>query len=595
MTKAEPVGIDRVGRWLFAPIDSRRDRRLWFWGALCVAVALGYGFTALQQAFASPYTIQDDARQHVFWMRRFVEPGAFPGDAIADYFESVAPAGYKLLYGLAARLGIDPLVFNKVVPLGLSLVTAVCAYGLALALWPVPLAAGLSGLLAVQALWLRDDLVSGTPAAFAGPLLLWGLWAIARNNLWATAGAIGLLALFYPQVALVLGGALGLRLVRAVWAGDWRSSWQRPEVRVALAGLGTLALAIVPYLLRDSPFGPVMSAAAARSLPTMADKGWSAFFTRDPWNYWACGQRSGFLPTEWCRIMAFHSVLVLPLGVWFGWALPLLAGRRDRFPLLNQMQPTIWLLGDLLLSSAIGFGAAHLLLFKLHLPNRYGEHSVRLVAALAAGMVIAALLEVALRAIGRGGQRAIGAGVGAALLVVWFVAYPIGLQAQKYAFPVTNYVTGTAPDLYRFLQQQPPDSLVASLAREGDNLPAFTGRSIYVGGQGYLLPYHVGFYQEMVRRLDRLVTAQYASNPVIIQQFIQETGIDFWLVERSSFAREVLDSRRFRQFGVGAAQLAQFDRGERPILPNAIDRCAVWQQGDLALLETQCLQAGRGL
>jgi hypothetical protein len=247
-----------------------------------------------------------------------------------------------------------------------------------------------------------------------------------------------------------------------------------------------------------------------------------------------------------------------------------------------------------LLSSAIGFGAAHLLLFKLHLPNRYGEHSLRLVAALAAGMVLATLLERAWAGLQRGGQRAIASGAAAGLLSLWVVAYPIGLAAQKYELPITNYVVGNAPSLYRFLRQQPIDTVVASLAREGDNLPAFSGRSIYVGGQGYLLPYHLGFYQDMVRRLDQLLTAQYASNWPTIQSFLYQSGVDFWLVERSAFGRDFVDSRRFRQFGLGAAQIAQLDRGEQPILPTAINACAVWQQGDLALLEAKCLKAGRG-
>jgi hypothetical protein len=596
MVKVGQGAIERLGRWLFEPITSRRDRRLWFWGGLCWAVAIGYGLVALRQALDGEFVIQDDARQHVFWMQRFRDSAAFPNDPIADYFQSVAPVGYKALYQFAAQLGFDPLLVNKVVPLVLSGVAAVCGYGLALALWPVPLAAGLSGLLVVQALWLRDDLVSGTPAAFAGPLLLLGLWAIARHWLWVTVVAIGLLASFYPQVALVLGGALGLRLLQAGRSQGWR--WRpwlaEPAAGVALAGLLALGVAIGPYLVRDSPFGPVLSAQGARSMPTLMDKGWSAFFTRDPWNYWACGQRSGFLPTEWCRIMAYHSVLVLPLGVWFGWALPLLWWRRDRWPLIQQIQPASRLLGELLLSSAIGFGAAHLLLFKLHLPNRYGEHSLRLVAALAAGMVLATLLERAWAGLQRGGQRAIASGAAAGLLSLWVVAYPIGLAAQKYEFPITNYVVGNAPSLYRFLRQQPIDTVVASLAREGDNLPAFSGRSIYVGGQGYLLPYHLGFYQDMVRRLDQLLTAQYASNWPTIQSFLYQSGVDFWLVERSAFGRDFVDSRRFRQFGLGAAQIAQLDRGEQPILPTAINACAVWQQGDLALLEAKCLKAGRG-
>ena len=52
--------------------------------------------------------MQDDARQHVFWMQRFIDSELFPHDLIADYFQSVAPTGYTTLYRIAAALGSIP-------------------------------------------------------------------------------------------------------------------------------------------------------------------------------------------------------------------------------------------------------------------------------------------------------------------------------------------------------------------------------------------------------------------------------------------------------------------------------------------------------
>jgi len=52
--------------------------------------------------------VQDDARQHVFWMQRFLDPALFPRDLIADYFQSVAPAGYTAIYQMMAGVGINP-------------------------------------------------------------------------------------------------------------------------------------------------------------------------------------------------------------------------------------------------------------------------------------------------------------------------------------------------------------------------------------------------------------------------------------------------------------------------------------------------------
>jgi len=76
------------------------------WLTLSLLIATLYGTLALQPAFSSEYVVQDDARQHVFWMRRFLDPELFPNDIIANYFQSVAPLGYRALYYFMAKLGL---------------------------------------------------------------------------------------------------------------------------------------------------------------------------------------------------------------------------------------------------------------------------------------------------------------------------------------------------------------------------------------------------------------------------------------------------------------------------------------------------------
>ena len=84
-----------------------------FWLGLSLAFGLVYGMLVWQQAFAGEYVVQDDARQHVFWMQRFRDPDLFPNDLIADYFQSVAPVGYTWFYKIAALLGINPLLLSN--------------------------------------------------------------------------------------------------------------------------------------------------------------------------------------------------------------------------------------------------------------------------------------------------------------------------------------------------------------------------------------------------------------------------------------------------------------------------------------------------
>ena len=116
------------------------------------------------------YVIQDDARQHIFWMLRFQDPGLFPNDLIADYFQSVAPTGYKFLYWSFNQIGIEPIALSKIVPSFLGLALTSYCFALTLEILPLPFTGFVASLLLNQNLWLQDGLVSGTPKAFALPL-----------------------------------------------------------------------------------------------------------------------------------------------------------------------------------------------------------------------------------------------------------------------------------------------------------------------------------------------------------------------------------------------------------------------------------------
>ena len=101
---------------LLAKKTKISQKQVLFWFTLSLIFAAGYAILALRQAFASEYVVQDDARQHIFWMLRFIDPNLFPDNLIADYFQSVAPAGYSNLYRVFAILGINPLLLNKLLP-----------------------------------------------------------------------------------------------------------------------------------------------------------------------------------------------------------------------------------------------------------------------------------------------------------------------------------------------------------------------------------------------------------------------------------------------------------------------------------------------
>ncbi len=589
-------------RWTFTPgadafggdkKPENSDRRFWIVLLVSIGVAIAFGVKALQAGFTEPHTIQDDARQHVFWMRRFLQPDAFPGDLIADYFQTVAPWAYQGFYRGVAALGLDPLVFNKLLPMGLGLIASVYGAILAWMMMPVPAAAGLGAVLLQASLWFRDDLVSGTAAAFAGPLMLAVLVHGFRNQRIPLAIALLLLTGTYPQCALVMLGTLTLGALPGWWM--MRRSPRETWITVSLAWAIVVA-GLLPFVLRDNPYGPVMKAEEARTLATFGPKAWSTFFTDDPWNFWACGKRSGLFPEEWCRLMSKHAVWLVPIWAPLALLLPIfIRVLRRQFPLGGHCQPASRLLGQLTLASLVCFTVAHQVLFTLHLPNRYSEHSLRIVAPLAGGMVIAIILErcfYQLRHLQLPlSKTVIKPIVGTALgggLILFLLYYPTALNAKNYKFPTANYISGV-PELQEFLREQPSDIVIASLEKEADNIPALAGRSIYVGAQGYILPYHRGFYELMVDRLARLTDAQYSDRWDEIQAFSESENITHWLINRDSFNAEYLESRQFIQFDLGQDIRDKFKEGFQPVLPQILDTCSIWENEELVLLTSDCL------
>ncbi|MCA1990444.1 MAG: hypothetical protein LDL41_00110 [Coleofasciculus sp. S288] len=588
--------MNRLHKFLTAPIAKSSSSPVKFWFSLSLTFAAIYGLLVLQHAFSSEYVVQDDARQHVFWMQRFIDPQLFPGDLIADYFQSVAPAGYTALYRLMASLGIEPLLLSKLLPLILGLITTGYCFGVSLQLLPVPLAGFIGSLLLNHYLWMRDDLVSATAVAFIYPLFLAFLYYLLRRSLLPCCIAIALLGLFYPQGVFICIGILILRVQR--WEKGRPYFLRNPrEYRLYATGLGVAALVIAFYAFKSSSgFGPVISAAEARTMSEFLPGGISSFFVEESGHFWFTAQRSGMLPR-------LGTAVPLIIGVW----LPVLMLFPAIFPLVKQVTKDVAVLLQITLASVAMFLASHALLFRLHLPSRYTEHSLRIVTAIASGIVLTLILDAVLNWAGKPPVKssvshhqehqptsvnlapwrqlvALGAVV---LLVGGPILHPIVLKR----FPRTDYMVGNAPALYEFFQQQPKDSLIASLTKEGSNLPIFAQRSILAGGEGYPVPYHKGYYAKIRQRTIDLIEAQYSPDLATVQRFIQKYGVDFWLLETGAWTLPYLTNERWIMQYKPAAEnaIATLQQGTLPALASLTESCQVLQTGNFIVLQAECI------
>ncbi|ERN41211.1 hypothetical protein KR51_00021850 [Rubidibacter lacunae KORDI 51-2] len=559
---------------------SSSCRQQLFWLSLSLLFALAVSLQALQEAFSSEYVVQDDARQHVFWMLRYVDPSLFPNDPIADYFQSVAPAGYRAVYRLAAIAHISPFTFNKILPVLLGLLGAFLSFLVGLEILPVPLAGFCASILLTQSLGLTDAVFSGTPKAFIYILFLGFIYSVLRKSLVLCSSAIALQALFYPQLVLISIVTLILRLFkwergRMYIIRDFKERW------LIYTGLGTAFLAMLPFVLTTSKYGPTMTAAQARQFPEFFPGGRVRFFyDDDPAKFWLKG-RSGI-----------HIAGALtPVTNALGFLVPIFSRLPNWFPLVRHINPRVILLPQILAASLLMFFAAHVLLFRLHLPSRYTGHSLRVVLCLSAGVAIAILVDSVLRGSRHLSPpwRSISTIISVGLIATPLVCYPFWVDT----FPIAAYKVGTAPHLYEFLQQQPKDIRVASLVAEANNLPSFAQRSIAVGSE-YAIPYHLGYYQPFRKTAADLIRAQYSSDWQTISDFLDTYDISFWLLEDRSFSRDYLSNNSWILQHQPAADeaLARLERGETPVLLTALEQCAVFQDQTRTktLLDGDCLR-----
>jgi hypothetical protein len=568
-------------------IDRRQKTRRFsptlVWFGLSLLLPAYFGMVYLHEAFSSPYVVQDDVRQHVVWFQQFVDPELFQDDLIADYFLTIAPPGYKALYWGMAKLGIEPLLLAKLLPPILGLLVAAYSFSVTLQLFAVPAGAFLSSLILSQSLWLGSDLVSATARAFPVLFLLAFLSSLLRRDakpfLWKSLlpglVAIALQTLFYPVVALVEVGVLTMRLLR--WDGNRIAfSSNRRDYWFWLAGAIVAFMAVLIANPNLGDLGPTVTVAEMANMPEFQTGGRAEFFGASWQRLWLTSNR-GISPPFY------------PPVVWLSLLLPVLQQRR--FPLTQYLSKEIKVFLEILFPSFGLFILAHVLLLRLYFPSRFTQHSLRVVMALAAGIVITVLLET--------GRR-------------WLLQHWHRLQIWQYAaiafvslFAIASLVVpavpqiltsghvlieGEVPALYEFFANQPKTIRIASLADEADNLPVFSGRSVLTARE-YALPFHTGYYNRMRLRTIDLIRAQYSPNLSELQAFIQTYGIDFFLIQKGAFRPSYLaDNAWLRQYQPATQEaIDRLNRNETPALAKLVNQCSVLNVKKFVVMNASCI------
>jgi hypothetical protein len=581
---AEPNGRAELG----APIRDRSPGTsivglAWLLAAL--ALSLLFASRTMAPAFGPREAIQDDARQHVFWTLRFRDPELFRDDLIADYYQSIAPPGYAALYW-AVSFFVDPLFATKLLPFILGAGAALFVFLFARRLHPSPRAAFLATVLLSWYVWQYDDLPSASARAFLLPVLASMLWALAADRPTVAAALTGVISLFYPAGAAIGVALLGVRLLRRPGGESLR--WRRwPRLTTDRAswlafGVATvLAVAVLlPSQLAGSRFGPTISFARALAMPEFGPGGRSAFFVGDAFGYWVESYRSGLDLRVFDQAPPYVPILFKYAAL--ASLLPVLLLLRRRLPTVRMLDRRALLLLQLLAASFALFFLAHLVLFRLYLPSRFVQWSLPLVLAVAAGLALGMLVDELARRSPPRARHALAAAL-ALLLAGGLALYPAGY--------IGLFVTDEHPAVTRYLRAQPKDILVAGVPTDADSIPAFAARRVLVARE-YSLPYHVGYYDELSRRTSDLIEVYYSDSESRLAEFAARYGVDFFLVNRYAFRKGRIGETWVAPYEPYTSAVAdKLDRSRRFVLLELARRCAVVDDGDVAVVPASCAGA----
>ncbi len=559
---------------------------------LTLFIAAVYGILICSHALGEDFVIQDDGRHHIFWMVRYVDAELLPNDLIADYFQSVAPVGYKFFYFAISKLGIKPIFLSQIIPIILGVLTSYLLYAFCLNIYNSPFFAFLTTTLMGQHLWMEDDLISGTPRAFVYPILLGFLLSFQENKFLWTVTALLLSGLFYPSLLLVLFGFLILEalLKRRKFFNEFgelfqylKSKAQEPKVsnlfKYDVAKFGAYSLicifVIIYYALKPSEFSPQIFLDAAWNMPEVFSGGRSKFFSSNFVSYFVTGSRSGLFSPTFYDPNTILVVYLFPIGYYLH-----LKNNHNNKRNINHS-----ILLKPFLSAIVLFLLAHILLFRLYFPNRYTLHVTQLILCVYAGLTLQFILS-ALWSFKNKFAGIITKSFAIAIVAV-FLAAPFVFADT---FTVTKFEHGTHEELYLYLKQQPKDIMVSTLNGEGDNLSSFAHRSVLVSRE-QALPWHLGYYRQIRQRVTDSLKAHYTNDPKILESFVEQYDIDYFLISASEFTNRegFLGNKWLRQFEDGYySALNSFDKYQ-PLIFKYRKACSTLQDQSLVLIKAQCI------
>jgi hypothetical protein len=610
--------VARPARGRLRPLAAIVERHLtWIESVVVFAAAALATYHAESRLIRHALVVQSDARIHEYWMRRFQDPALFH-DPITNALLATgySPPAFRAVFWLASHV-VDPVLFGELLPLLLQPLAVLLLFHIVRAHTDWRPAAWIAAALFLFP-WDINRFSGGHSRAFEHPFVLLTVLLLVRRFDFAAALVPVLAFLFYPPAGLATAAIVAL----AALARGRRFFIDPRRAPAAALALGSVGVAALVIRLIEGPH-PLITEADAHRYPEFGPRGQMHFFTSTTAEYLRQNY-SGFNLRDSGSIIALAALLLLVV--------------RVRNALLLRWE--IWCMA---IAALALFVAAHLLLFRLYLPQRYtypllpffcivvGVTLRPTLEALAArarpALLVAPLVPIVLGAValavfplgpdlsraatarwldhatpflvgglvgglivgavlwGRGGRdygaRALAAATAivAGAVLVGEVAYAGGMRSPA--------IKCGEKGLYRYLATTPKDAIVGGDARIVDCVPIAARRPVVISRELYQ-PWDVGYFELTRPRMFASARAAYSPNIEPILALRSRYGADYFLT-RNTVPR--VPWHRMAPFtGVVGRYLRS---GETPAALELPRACAVWHNPRFTLYDLGCVAQRR--
>ncbi len=499
------------------------------WLGIVVALASVAGVASVLVVFSAPLTIEDDARQFVFWMADWRDKGLFGDDLVASYWRSVSPWLFTAFYRGLDFIGVEPVTTARLLPAILFPLTGLFGFRFARAISSDACVACGGAIFLVLLLMVDYGVVSATPRAFAPLFFLIFLDGLVRRSIPTTAVSLFCLAGVYPATAIIAVTTLSIALI------DFR---ERPRIDVSRANLTLVAVGVlaavggvVPFLAHSAQFGPVVTPDTATQFATFGSGGRSSVFRSDGSLDFVCQERIGVF--RGCEGFLQPLLLFAALSV----APTLLLVRHIRsggktgsaIPFFVEAASVIW------------FVIAVFFAFKLHVPSRFVLRVAAVSIVLPLGVVVSEIVRKGVTAafVGRVRLRA----EVALIAFVFLTAAILGIVGLRHSFFTWRHTRLAAE-----IASLPAGATVAGFVMDADFVPILAKRRVLFSYE-LAVAYHLGYYRQIDARMRDMAEAELTPDAAVLADRLSRYAIDVYLVDKERLAKRSMDARFARMLG----------------------------------------------